>query len=188
MSPGRRWSLIALAALGTGVAAFFAPNSDRAVEMVAPLDSAHASAANSAIEVPKRKALRRQRGDLFTPYSWAPPPPPPQPVQQEVAPQPPPNPYRFAGTVEYGGSRRILLTRDGSRLFEVKEGEVLEPGFRVQAVAPQAVTLLYEPLNTPMTVALVFPETPPPPATVTAGNAVPKPAAAGATAPPVPKH
>ena len=173
MSPRRRWSIIALAAIGTGVAAFLPADSDRAAEIAAPADRAHAatvaSRTSSTIELPKRRALRPQRGDIFAPHSPAPPAPPPQVhVQQEVVPQPPPNPYRFAGTVEYGGSRKVLLAR-GDRIFEVKEGEVLEPGFRVQAVTPQAVTLLYEPLDAPVTVALVFPDAP---------------AAAGPTAPP----
>ena len=77
--------------------------------------------------------------------------------------------------LEYGGSRKVLLTR-ADRIFEVKEGEMLEQGFRVQAVTPQAVTLLYEPLDAPVTVALVFQEAP-------AQAALPE-AAAGRTAPP----
>jgi hypothetical protein len=154
--PRRRWSLIALAAIGTGVALFVVPQPRPTVEIVAPADRASRV---SEVEIPKRRALGRQRGDLFTSHSWAPPAPPPPPppqVQQEAAPQPPPNPYRFAGTVEYGGSRKVLLTRD-DRIFEVKEGVVLDPGYRVQAVTPHEVTLLYEPLNAPVTVALVFP-------------------------------
>ena len=55
----------------------------------------------------------------------------------------------------------MLLTRDGDRIFEVAVGEVLEPGFRVQAVTSDAVTLLYEPMNAPLTVALTFPEATP---------------------------
>ncbi len=163
MSPGGRWSLIALAAIGTGVAGFFAPGSYKAVDIVSAGEQAHAAAiASSANELPERRALGRQRGDLFAPHSWEPPAPlsPPQ-VQQEAAPQPPPNPYRFAGTVQYGGSRKVLLTRDGDRIFEVAVGEVLEPGFRVQAVTSDAVTLLYEPMNAPLTVALTFPEATP---------------------------
>lgn len=176
MSPRRRWTFIALAAIGTGAATYFAPGSDRAAEIAAPVEAAHATPASHASalgELGKARALRRQRGDLFAPHSWAPPPAPPKPpeVPQEAAPQPPPNPYRFAGTVEYGGTRKVLLTRSGERVFEVKAGEVLEPGFRVQTVSAHEVTLLYEPLNAPLSVALVFQEALPP-------------AAAGSSAPP----
>ncbi|HWM44754.1 MAG TPA: hypothetical protein VNP36_20135 [Burkholderiales bacterium] len=159
MKPRRRWSLIALTAIGTAVAGFFSPGSYRAVDIVSPGEQAHAAAvASSAIELPRRRLLARQRGDLFQSHSWEPPAPPPPPQQEVVAaPQPPPNPYRFAGSVQYGGSRKVLLTRGGDRVFEVAVGEVLEPGFRVQAVTSDAVTLLYEPMNAAVTVALVFP-------------------------------
>jgi hypothetical protein len=156
VTPRWRRSLIALAAIGSGVAVL-APGSYQTAETVGPIERAHAAAgASSAIELPSRRLLGRQRGDLFRSQSWeppAPPPPPPQ-VEQEAAPVPPPNPYRFAGTVQYGGVRKVLLTRGGDRVFEAQVGEVLEPGFRVQAVGADAVTLLYEPMNAPVSVAL----------------------------------
>lgn len=159
MTPRWRRSLIAMGAIATAAAYYFGPG-----ERKAP-DAAAIAAPRETVtlaEPPKRRALGRQRGDLFEAHSWVPPAPPPAPqVQQEAAPLPPPNPYRFAGTVQYGGSRKVLLTRGGERIFEVTVGEVLEPGFRVQAVTADAVTLLYEPMNAAVTVALVFPEASP---------------------------
>ena len=145
-----------MGAIATGAAAYFILGDRKAP------DAAAIAAPRETVtlgELPRRGALGRQRGDLFAPHSWTPPAPPPAPQeQQEAAPLVPPNPYRFAGTVQYGGSRKVLLTREGDRIFEVKVGEVLEPGFRVQAVTSDAVTLLYEPMNAAVTVALVFPE------------------------------
>ena len=145
-----------MAAIATAAAYYFGPG-----ERKAP-DAAAIAAPREAVtlaELPKGRALGKQRGDLFAPQSWEPPAPPPAAqVQQEAAPRPPPNPYRFAGTVQYGGRRKVLLTSGGERIFEVAVGEVLEPGFRVQAVTSHAVTLLYEPMNAAVTVALVFPE------------------------------
>jgi hypothetical protein len=80
---------------------------------------------------------------------------------QAEAPRPPPNPYRYVGNVEYGGKRRVLLATADDRIVEATEGARLEQGWRVQGVTPHAVTLVYEPLNEPVTVALVFPEVPP---------------------------
>jgi len=125
----------------------------------------------AALELPERQTLGPQRGDLFSAPPAAPRPalPPKEPEPQEAAPAPPPNPYRFAGTVEHDGKRRVFLS-DGARLFEAKAGDPLEHGFKVQSVTADAVTLVYEPLKMQVTIALVFPE---------------PQAAAGAGAPPV---
>jgi hypothetical protein len=177
VTPRRRWSLIALGAVATGVAAYFGPDSGE-VPGAAPVAARAAPA--TRIEVPARRSLGRQRGELFAPHSPAPPPAPPAPPPpaEVEAPPPIPNPYRYAGSVEYGGKRRVLLTRN-DRIFEVVEGDLLEPEYRVESVNSDAVMLTYMPLQAPVAVALVFQE--PPPATVAAGRAVP--AAAGPSAP-----
>lgn len=172
MTPRGRWSLIALGAIATAIAAYFSPENREATAL-----AARPEPARQAIEWPVRRALGRQRGELFAAYSPPPPaasPAPPAPAQIE-APQPPPNPYRFAGTVEYGGKRRVLLTR-GDRIFEVKEGETLEPGFRVQSVTADMATLIYEPLNAAIQVALVFQEALQQAAATAAGATAPAPA------------
>jgi hypothetical protein len=171
VNPRGRWIAIAAAAIATATAVYLVPEGSQLVEAV-PADKRETL---RFPELPKRQPLGRLRADMFASHSVAPPAPPPQP-QEQVAPTPPPNPYRFAGTLEQGGARKIFLTVNGDRLFEAKEGEVLEQNFRVQTVAANAVTLVYVPLDTPVTVALVFPQAP---ATAAAGGSSP------AGAPPV---
>jgi Tfp pilus assembly protein PilP len=91
---------------------------------------------------------------MFATRSWT---PKPAAAQKPEAPKPPPNPYRFAGTVQHDGARKVFLLL-GDRVFEAKEGEYLEQGFRVQSVTDDAVTLVYVPLDMPVTMALVFQE------------------------------
>lgn len=166
-----RWSLLSAAAIATAVATFVAPDAGKPVEVAAPVqrstEATPAVVRQSApvTDLPRRETIGRQRGDMFATRSWA--PPPQQQQQQQAAPQPPPNPYRFAGTAHHDGKRKVFLAL-GDRIFEAKEGEALEQGFRVQSVTADAVTLVYEPLSTPVTLALVFQDAP---------------AAAGATAP-----
>jgi hypothetical protein len=173
VKPRRRWLLIALAAIGTGIAAWSAPE-DPAPQGDAATPSAQSAPPAPLLELPVRQRLRPLRSPLFAPPA-PPKPPAPQPVQAEP-PRPPPNPYRYVGSLEVGGQRRVLLATVDDKIVEATEGVRLEQGWRVQAVTPQAVTLVYEPLNEPVSVALVFPELPP---------RAPQPqAATGQTAPP----
>ena len=154
-----RWSLISAAAVATGVAAFVAP------EERAPIGPVKASERPTQViqtamreprplgdERPRRELIGAPRANLFATRSWA----PPAPAQAE-APQPPPNPYRFIGTAVHDGAQKIFIAL-GDRVFEVKPGEKLEQGFRVQSATPQSVTLIYEPLDIPTTMALASPE------------------------------
>ena len=173
MTPRRRWTVIALAASAVAIAVWFAPESSKPVESAEAArraDVIHASVQSSPaprFDLPKRRTLGRQRGDLFV--TPAPPPPPPQQQQVQAPPAPPPNPYRFAGTLQQGASRRVFLAL-GERIFEAQEGEMLEQNFRVQSVTADAVTLVFVPLDAPVTIALGFP-------------AAPAAAATGATSP-----
>jgi hypothetical protein len=168
VTPRGRWSLIALGAIATGIAAYFSPDNREQREATA---IAQREPVPRGIEWPVRRALGRQRADLFAPHSPPPArPPQPEPQQQTAAPAPP-NPFRFAGSVEYGGRRRVLFTR-ADRIFEVDEGATLDEGFRVQTITPQEVTLLYEPLNASVSVALVFQE-PAPQAAAAGGPSAP---------------
>jgi hypothetical protein len=179
--PRWRWSLISLAAIATGVATFVAPDGGKTVEVAAPAQRPAeatpavlrqpAPAVDRVVDLPFREPIGRQRGDMFATRSWT---PKPAVAQKPEAPKPPPNPYRFAGTVQHDGARKVFLLL-GDRVFEAKEGETLEQGFRVQSVTEDAVTLVYVPLDMPVKMALAFQEAP-----------APAPAAAGATAPPLP--
>ena len=97
--------------------------------------------------LPRRRAIGEQRGELFATRSWAPPPPPPPPASAQAEAAPPPNPYRFAGTVVHDGKFRAFVA-DGDRVFEAREGEELERGYRVESVSREAIVLSYIPLGT----------------------------------------
>jgi len=177
--------VIAVAAVGTGIAVYAAREGGNGVEAAARVPRAEAIPATPKLsDLPARRPLGRQRGDLFAaPHSSAPPAPPPQ-QQEQAAPTPPPNPYRFAGTLEQGGVRKILLIM-GASIFEAKEGEMLEQNFRVQSVTADAVTLVYVPLDTPVTVALAFPDTPASAAAGGSSSSGPPAGSSPAVSPPV---
>jgi hypothetical protein len=112
--------------------------------------------------LPAREALGKGRGDLFGARSWAPAPAvrraPASVTRAPVAPPaPPPMPYRVAGEVQHGESAHVVLAK-GDEVLLVREGESLEGGYRVEAIAVDRVTLLYEPLgvrqNLPLASAL----------------------------------
>ena len=170
MTPRRRWAVISVAAIATAIAAWvvsqnkdFAPAAlpaerARAAAAAAPTSGASRTQAEPlSTQLPVRAPIGRQRGDPFATRSWAPPQQPQQQQQQAEAPRPPPNPYRFAGTVHHQGKRQVYLLL-GDRVFEAKEGEMLERGFRVKSVTDSAVTLVYEQFpDQPVTIAFTEP-------------------------------
>jgi hypothetical protein len=64
---------------------------------------------------------------------------PPKPVA-------PPMPYRVAGQVSHDGIMQVVLARD-DRVFTVREGDKLDNTYSVEAIKPDAVTLVYLPLG-----------------------------------------
>jgi hypothetical protein len=183
MTPRRRWAVISLAAIATGVAAWVGPEDKDVAEVATPAGRAGVLPTNPTMvsnsvkpldtQLPVRQEIGQQRGDPFATLTWAPPPskqaaasnqPPPKP-------QPPANPYKFAGIVHHDGVRKVFLIL-GDHVVEVKQGDALEQGFRVKAVTDDAVTLVYEQIpDQPVTIATVFSDEPPA-------------AASGASAPP----
>jgi hypothetical protein len=99
--------------------------------------------------LPLREAIGKARGELFGPRSWEPAAksvprrPGAQAPEQPVAP---PIPYRVAGQVVSENGMRVVLAK-GDRVFEVRQGETLEGGFRVETIEPHSVTFLYVPLG-----------------------------------------
>jgi hypothetical protein len=174
--------VISLAATATAIAVWLGPedNDGQVADIAAPVErdrtqpssaAARAQQQPLATQLPRRQPIGRQRGDPFSPRSWA--PPPQQQPQQAAAPQPPPNPYRFAGTVQHDGMRKVFLMA-GNRVVEAKEGELLEEGFRVKSVTADVVTLIHEQIpDTPVTIKLAFSEqpAPSPPQASTGGSA-----------------
>ena len=181
MTPRRRWTVLSLAAIATAIAAWLVPDdNDQVAEVAQPVErpqtnTTTASSKGLGTQLPTREEIGRQRGDPFAARSWT-APPKPQAQQQAEAPKPPANPYRFAGTAQQDGVRKVFLLL-GDRVVEAKEGEMLEQGFRVKSVTSDAVVLLYEQIpDNPVTYKLAFGD---PPASAPA-------AARGATAEPLP--
>lgn len=179
MTPRRRWTAISLAATATAIAVWLGPedNDNQVADIAAPAErdrtqspaaAARAQQPPLATQLPTRQPIGRQRGDPFSARSWA--PPQQQQAQQAAAPQPPPNPYRFAGTVQHDGERKVFLVA-GNRVVEAKEGELLEEGFRVKSVTSEVVTLIHEQIpDAPVTIKLAFGETAPPKAAASAAR------------------
>jgi hypothetical protein len=102
---------------------------------------ARAQAPGPFAQLQQRRPIGEPRGDMFAARSWAPPPPPPS-----AQPAPPPNPYRFAGTALHDGMLKFYVA-EGDRVYEVRQGDELDKGFRVESVSREAIVLLYAPLG-----------------------------------------
>jgi hypothetical protein len=178
--------VISLAAMATAIAVWLGPEDhDRQVaDVAAPVERDRTQTSSPAArpqqpiasQLPTRQPIGRQRGDPFSPRAWA---PPQQQAQQAAVPQPPPNPYRFAGTVQHEGVRKVFLMA-GNRVVEAKEGELLDEGFRVKSVTSDVVTLIYEQIpDTPVTIKLAFGEQPAPTGAAASGSTIEPLAPAG---------
>jgi hypothetical protein len=108
------------------------------------------SPANLPAALPRRQTLAKLRADPFAPRSWTPPAASTVVHAAAVAaptqPAAPPNPYRFAGSVQHGGTIKVVLAA-GERIHVVKRGEVIDGLYRVDAVSRNAATLVYLPLG-----------------------------------------
>ncbi|HEU5175959.1 MAG TPA: cohesin domain-containing protein [Burkholderiales bacterium] len=129
-----------------------------------------------SLQLPERRGLSQARGELF-----GAPPPPPQPVataaSAPVVQVAPPMPYRFAGRVRKGGEEEFLLSK-GELVFPVKEGDTIDGTYKVVAVKPDGIELVYLPLGTTerIMVSSVLDVTPPALAAAPAPVADAKPA------------
>lgn len=133
------------------------PASDSQPVAAAPKNEPRSS--EGTLSLPSRAGLSGPRGELFgsnappvraapvkskAPVEVAPPPP---------APVAPPMPYRVAGQVVHDGPPRVVLARD-DRVFFVREGDMLEGGYRVESIKSDAVILVYTPLDERQTLAV----------------------------------
>ena len=99
--------------------------------------------------LPLREAIGKARGELFGPRSWT--PAAPVVAQRPVAPVPekpvaPPIPYRVAGQVVAEDGMRVVLSK-GDRVFQLRQGETTEEGYRLDSIAPHAIGFTYVPLG-----------------------------------------
>lgn len=143
--------MIGAAAAAAVAAAWFAPPAPEqiAAEISAPRAARAAEtparqAASFLSALPQRAGIGA--GELFRAHI----PPAPKAAAASAAPAAPvapSNPYRFAGRVVQDGTARVFLSK-GDRVHEVKAGEELEEGYRVESVSDQQVVLVYVPLGT----------------------------------------
>lgn len=146
--------LLWLAAAGVGAAALaqLSPAESPVSEPARAKESASAAsgpASERFASLPLREAIGKARGELFGPRSWQPAAPKvarrPE-VQEPARPSAPPMPYRVAGQVVSEKGMRVVLAK-GDRVFEVRQGETLQDGYRVESISPHAVTFVYTPLG-----------------------------------------
>jgi hypothetical protein len=105
--------------------------------------------------LPSREAMGRPAGEPFGSHVRTPPPPSrAAPAPAPVAPSAPPMPYRIAGLMVQDGAAQVVLAK-GDRVITVREGDTLDDGYRVEAIKPDGVTLVYLPMNERQTLPLV---------------------------------
>lgn len=95
-------------------------------------------------------------GNLFAAHSWyiAPPPPPPRPTPAPVAPTAPPLPYTFIGKYGRGADGTVYFLTRGDRVYDVKQGDVLDGIYRLDAVSDGQLTFTYMPLDERQTLSI----------------------------------
>lgn len=84
--------------------------------------------------------------DVFGRQDWNPPPPPPAKAPPPPPPSAPPLPFTYLGKAVADGAWQVYLSR-GDRAYIVREKEVVDGIYRVDAIAPPLVTFTYLPLN-----------------------------------------
>jgi len=82
---------------------------------------------------------------LFNSQTWTPPPPPPKPLPPPP-PTAPPLPFTYLGKKIEDGVWEVYLARDEAT-YIVREQNVIEGIYRVDAIKPPTLSLTYLPLN-----------------------------------------
>jgi hypothetical protein len=148
---------VAVAVLA-GLLAFDNPQPDagiaEAVERSLPPARVSAPASSDAphvaVLVPREQLIGEpgEGADVFGSHNWNPPPPPAPPVQNLPPPAPvaPPLPFTLLGKAQAADGLEVYLAR-GDKSFIVKKGDVVDGIYRVEAIAPPVMTLIYLPLN-----------------------------------------
>lgn len=150
------WLLGLFALAAAGLASMATP--ERAATARQAPHSVAAEDSRLPVALPERRMPRKAKADLFAPRDWTPrAPPAPILAAPEPAPAPsaPSNPYRFAGTVHYGGSLKAVFVRE-QQIHIAKQGETLDGGYKVLSVARDAVTLAYKLLDIEQRIALAL--------------------------------
>lgn len=84
--------------------------------------------------------------EVFGRQDWNPPPPPLAKAPPPPPPSAPPLPFTYLGKALTGEGWQVYLAR-GDRAYIVRDKEVVDGVYRVDAIAPPLVTFTYLPLN-----------------------------------------
>jgi hypothetical protein len=143
-----RFALAAIAlALGVSVVGGRESRPPPPAPETAPRPRSEAPPPQLELEKLERPGLGEPQANLFaTPHRPAPRAVPPGPAAPP-APVAPPPPFRYLGRYVDGGRAAVYLARGDEPVLAV-QGETLPGGYRVEQVAPDAITLLYLPLGT----------------------------------------
>ena len=95
---------------------------------------------------PSPAARVREEKDESGRQDWTPPPPPPAPAPAPPPPSAPPLPFTFIGKSLQDGVWQVYLAR-GDRTYLVRDKEVIDGTYRVDAIKPPVLTLTYLPLD-----------------------------------------
>ncbi|SRR5712692_7626732 len=102
---------------------------------------------SSLAALPDRAAIGELRGEIFGSKSWTSPVSVAlAPAAAPASPEAPPNPYKVAGTLIQDGPKRVYLVK-GDRVYEARQGDDLDDGYRVDSIASDYVVLVYVPLG-----------------------------------------
>jgi hypothetical protein len=142
----------AAAAVATAAASLVLPSAQELApaQAAAPMHAAQAPADARFAALPAREGLGKAVGEPFGSRSWAPRvsvPSQPAVLPPAPPPAPPPMPYRIAGQVLQDGHTYVVLVRGDRVVFNVREGQTLEDGYRVESIRADGVTLVYLPLD-----------------------------------------
>lgn len=107
-----------------------------------------------SLDAATRDILASREAAAPVPAVVARPVPPAPAAAEPPAPQAPPLQLRYAGSMRAPDGRRIVyLSRDDAS-FEVAVGDRLDEGYVVETIGEEAISLVYPPLGTKVTVAM----------------------------------
>jgi len=167
MSIGRkqRWTvLIALFGLTLSAAAWVSQEDEAAepvraarpapAQNVAPLVKDKTEAATDLKLNKLQRELKDEEAaaDLFEAKSWYVPPPPPK-LLPPPPPSAPPLPFVYMGKLIEDGQLTVFLTKQELN-YVVKAGDTIDGMYKVEAVSPLIMTLVYLPLNIKQTLMI----------------------------------
>lgn len=153
MSASARFAVAAIAASLSAAAPAAHADDGRSVATVAPSAT---RTAQMQIDGARRNAATPKR-DVFAPQSWTPPAPrpaqPKPPPEPHGPPPPPPAPSPpaltlvYLGQLDVPGEPTVYYLAQGARVIAVSIGDTIDGIYRVDAVEPDGLALVYVPLN-----------------------------------------